>query len=109
MNENPKTAEILKEIDEIFAFIHSLLDESKVELGDQYKRINYTYFKMFCHHFESLCVLTINNHFSSVILLMRTMLELFVKSFYFEFIEKNKGVAVEDFLVEKKNFQASSI
>ena len=104
MNKNPKIVDILKEINEMSAFIHSLLDESKVELGDQYKRINYTYFKMFSYHFESLCILTINNHFSSAILLMRTMLELFVKSFYFEFIEKNKGTAVEDFLVGKKEF-----
>lgn len=35
---------------------------------------------------------------------MRTVLELFVKSFYFEFIEKEKDSCVEDFLDGKKDF-----
>lgn len=104
MNGIQKKEEILKEIDEMFSSIHSLIDESTLELDDQYKRINYTYFKMFFCHFESLFILTTNNHFSSAILLMRTMLELFVKSFYFEFIEKEDGTLVDDFLVGKKDF-----
>lgn len=59
---------------------------------------------MFCCHLESLFILTVNNHFSSAILLMRTMLELFVKSFYFEFIEKGNGSSVEAFLNGEKDF-----
>ncbi|MCT8947858.1 hypothetical protein [Pseudomonas iridis] len=104
MNESQKTEAILKDIDELFVFIHDLIDEQKLNLDDQYKRINYTYFKMFCCHFESIYILTTNNHFSSAILLMRTVLELFVKSFYFEFIEKEKDSCVEDFLDGKKDF-----
>ena len=104
MNENSKISDTLKEIDEIFVFIHSLIDESELDLGDQYKRINYAYFKMFCYHFESLFILTSSNHFSSAILLMRTMLELFVKSYYLEFIEKGKDSSVDDFLIGKKEF-----
>lgn len=104
MNESQKTEAILKDIDELFVFIHDLIDEQKLNLDDQYQRINYTYFKMFCCHFESIYILTANNHFSSAILLMRTVLELFVKSFYFEFIEKEKDSCVEDFLDGKKDF-----
>lgn len=103
MNETPKTEDILNDMDKMFAFIHSLIDESKLELGDQYKRINYTYFKMFCCHFQSFYILAKHNHFSSAILLMRTMLELFVKSFYFEFIEKNKGASVAELLVREED------
>jgi hypothetical protein len=104
MSENKKIQTILKDIDALFVFIHDHIDESKLNLEDQYKRIGYTYFKMFCSHFESLYILTTNNHFSSAILLMRTMLELFVKSYYFEFIEKEKGSSVEDFINGKKDF-----
>lgn len=104
MNENPKIEVILQDIDEIFCFVHDLLDKLKLEPSDQYRRINYTYFKMFCCHFESFYILIKNNHFSSAILLMRTMLELFVKSFYFEFIEKEKESSVEEFLIAKKDF-----
>ena len=104
MSENEKIEVIINDVNELFTFIHDLIDESKLDLEDQYKRIGYTYFKMFCCHFESLFILTTNRHFSSAILLMRTMLELFVKSYYFEFIEKEKGSCVEDFLDGKKDF-----
>ncbi|MFG3693344.1 hypothetical protein ACGFZ6_08175 [Stutzerimonas stutzeri] len=104
MNENQKIDIILNDIDEIFAFIHDLIKGSELDLEDEYKRINYTYHKMFCCHLESLFILTVNKHFSSAILLMRTMLELFVKSFYFEFIEKEKGSSVEAFLNGEKDF-----
>ena len=104
MSENVKIQTILKDIDALFVFIHDHIYESKLNLEDQYKRIGYTYFKMFCSHLESLYILTTNNHFSSAILLMRTMLELFVKSYYFEFIEKEKESSVEDFINGKRDF-----
>lgn len=103
-SENQEINNTLCDIYELFIFIHDLFDEPGLNLEDQYKRMNYTYFKMFCCHFESFFILTIENHFSSAILLMRTMLELFVKSYYFEFIEKEKGSCVEDFLDGKKDF-----
>ncbi|MCD4484800.1 hypothetical protein LQR31_09980 [Chromobacterium vaccinii] len=104
MNNNQKIQYILKDINKSLTFIHEFIDEPSLKLDDQYKKINYTYFRMFCCHFESLLILTTNNHFSSAILLARTMLELFVKSYYFEFIEKGKGSNVTDFLDGKKDF-----
>lgn len=104
MNENQKIDAILKDIDDVFGFAHNLINESELDLSDQYRKINHTYYKMFCCHFESLLILTTNNHFSSGILLMRTMLELFVKSYYFEFIEKARNSSVESFLSGEKDF-----
>lgn len=104
MDNVKKIDPILEEIDEIFAFVHNLINEEEFNLEDPYKRINYTYFKLFSCHLESLWILTEKNHFSSAILLMRTMLELFVKSFYFQFIENEKGSIVEDFITEKRDF-----
>jgi len=45
-----------------------------------------------------------NNHFSSAILLLRTMLELYVKSYYLEFIEKKKNTSILDWLDNKTKF-----
>ena len=104
MNKNQKIDIILDDINEIFSFIRDLIQRSELDLENEYRRINYTYHKMFCCHLESLFILTKNYHFSSAILLMRTMLEFFVKSFYFEFIEKEKGSSVEAFLNGEKDF-----
>lgn len=104
MSENEKINIILNNINEIFDFIHKTIESIEINIEDEYRRINYTYHKMFCCHMESLLILTTHNHFSSAILLMRTMLEIFVKSYYFEFIEKEKGSNVEDFLNTAKDF-----
>ena len=47
MNESERIEAILKHIDELFVFIYELIDEQKMNLDDQYKQINYTYFKCF--------------------------------------------------------------
>lgn len=88
----------VNEIDEDFCFIHELLEEAKVNSTKDYEKINLTYFQMFCTHYESFYILLRSNHFSSSILLMRSMLELYVKSFYLEFIAKNKNEEVMGYL-----------
>lgn len=104
MSSDEKVELILKEIDQLFSFVHNLIDGEELCLDDQYKRINYTYFNLFASHFESLLILVQHSHFSSAILLMRTMLEIFVKSFYFEFIEKAGGGTVESLIGGEKDF-----
>ena len=88
----------MNEIDEDFCFIHELLEEAKVDPKKDYAKINLTYFQMFCTHYESFYILLRSNHFSSGILLMRSMLELYVKSYYLEFIAKKKNEEVMDYL-----------
>ncbi|RAR48286.1 hypothetical protein C7401_15238 [Paraburkholderia unamae] len=104
MDDNTNIDDILKEIDEIFTFSHNIINGENFNLNDPYKKINYTYFRLFCTHFESLCILVQNCHLSSGILLMRAMLELFVKTFYLEFIEKEKEAIVDDFISGEKDF-----
>jgi len=95
---------LLEMMDKDFVLVHEILDKKKLTLDNDYNKINYTYYTMFCSHYESFFILIQNNHFSSAILLLRTMLELYVKSYYLEFIEKEKKTSILDFLDDKKKF-----
>jgi hypothetical protein len=88
----------LKEIESEFEFVHQLQERSEISPSDEYKKINLTYFRMYCTHYESFCILLQNAHFSSGILIVRSMLEIFVKSHYLEFIAKKEGGNVNDYL-----------
>ena len=91
----------LKEIEGEFKFFHQLLESSGISPSEEYKRINLTYFRMYCTHYESFCILLQNAHFSSGMLIVRSMLEIFVKSHYLEFIAKGKGDSVNYYLEGK--------
>ncbi len=96
--------DLLKKMGKDFVLVHEMLDKKKLTLDDDYNKINYTYYSMFCSHYESFFILIQNNHFSSAILLLRTMLELYVKSYYLEFIEKKKNTSILDWLDNKTKF-----
>ena len=95
---------LLKIMDENFVLVHKILDNKELNLDDDYNKINFTYYNMFCTHYESFFILIQNNHFSSAILLLRTMLELYVKSYYLEFIERKNNTSILDLLENKKKF-----
>lgn len=95
---NQEVKHILNDIEEAFVLVHEFLEKENIDLGGEYKKINYTYFRMFCSHLESLVILTRSNHYSSGILLLRTMLELYVKSYYLEFVAKSRNENVSEFL-----------
>lgn len=101
---NEKLKELMQIIDKNFVLIHEILGAKTLSLDDDYTKINHTHYTMFCSHYETFFILIKNNHFSSAILLLRTMLELYVKSFYLEFIEKEKNTKILDFLDDKKQF-----
>jgi hypothetical protein len=96
--------QILAELKSVYIFVQGLVSIDRYTLDNEYKKINYTYYRMFCSHYEAFAILIDQKYFSSAIVLLRTMLELFVKSFYLEFIEKNKTTSVLDFLSPKKDF-----
>ncbi len=95
---------ILNEIEEAFVLVHEYIDTKGIDLDSEYKKINHVYFRLFCSHLESLFILVKSNHYSSAILLLRTMLELYVKSYYVEFIVKNRGGSVDDLLCGKAKY-----
>ena len=95
---------LLKVMDKNFSLIHNILDNKELNLNDDYNKVNYTYYSMFCTHYESFLILLQNNHFSSALILLRTILELYVKSYYLEFIERKNNTCILDLLEDKKKF-----
>lgn len=95
---------LIETMDNDFDLVNKILNNKKLNLNDDYDKINYTYYSMFCTHYDSFLLLIQNKLFSSAILLLRTMLELYVKSYYLEFIEKEKKTSILDFLNGKKDF-----
>jgi len=95
---------LIEIMDNDFDLVNKILNNKKLNLNDDYDKINYTYYSMFCTHYDSFLLLIQNKLFSSAILLLRTMLELYVKSYYLEFIEKEKKTSILDFLDDKKDF-----
>ena len=95
---------LLKVMDKNFSLSYNILDNKELNLNNDYHKINYTYYSMFCTHYESFLILIQNNHFSSAILLLRTMIELYVKSYYLEFIERKNDMNIVDLLEDKKKF-----
>lgn len=91
-------------IERRFILITELINISKLEFSDDYRKINHTYYRIFCCNFESFFILVKNQHFSSSFVLLRTMLELWLKSHYFEFVEKEKATSVSDLISNKKDF-----
>lgn len=99
-----KISELNKEMKNTFYNINLFLDKLDFKSTDEYKRVNDTYYKISTNHYEAFLVLLSNQHNASSFVLLRTILETFVKSFYLEYIEKPKKNSVNDFLIEKKKF-----
>jgi hypothetical protein len=104
MSKDQEVENVYASLKSIYKTVHEIIGRKEVDLGDEFKKINYTYYRMFGTHLESFGLLVEQNYYSSAILLLRTMLELHVKSYYFEFIEKKAGAKVVDFLDGKKDF-----
>jgi hypothetical protein len=104
VSKEQEVKKVISDMRSSYNFAHALIQRNKIDLSDQYKKINYIYYRMFCSHLESFEILIKENCFSSAILLLRTMLELHIKSYYFEFIEKKNDSQVVDFLDSKKDF-----
>jgi hypothetical protein len=91
-------------MNENFTFVNEMLNRKKLTLNSDYDKINDTYYEMFCTHYESFLILIQHHYFSSAIILPRTMLELYVKSYYLESIERKNDTSILDFLEDRKKF-----
>lgn len=88
-----------------YGVFHDLLKSHEVDLSDEYKKINWAYFRIFSTHYEAINHLIYSGGYhSSGIVLVRTMLEIYVKSYYLEFIAKEQGDDVKEYINEQKQF-----
>lgn len=89
MREISKTRNILKP---------KLIAACLITPNDQYQRVNMIWYMLFDEHYEAFLQLIKDNNISSAFVLGRTLLELYARSFYMEFIEKPKQTGVENYL-----------
>lgn len=75
-----------------------LLAACPITPDDQYQRVNKIWYMLFDEHYEVFLKLIKDNHISSAFVLGRTLLELYARSFYMEFIEKPKQTEVKLYL-----------
>jgi hypothetical protein len=88
-----------------FRLFHDIIKRQEVDTSDEYKKINWAYFRIFSTHHQAINLLIHSGgYISSGIVLVRTMLEVYVKSFYLEFIAKERGDDVLEYINEQKQF-----
>lgn len=99
VNEKGKYLRIMREIGKTRNVLKTrLLAVCSNAPDDQYQRINNTWFKLFDEHYEVFIKLIKDNNISSAFVLGRTLLELYTRSFYMEFIEKPNQIDVNLYL-----------
>lgn len=99
-----KVEKKLNELRQSYNLIQDQIDIDSFDLSDDYKKINLAYYCIVGQIVESIDALIKNGRFVCVAALTRTMLELHIKSFYVEFIEKSKNTNVTDLIEGVKPF-----
>lgn len=105
-----KEIELLaRKMEEEYDLLHDLLKNHEIDISDDYKKIIWTYFKIFATHYEAIHHLIYSGgYYTSGIVLVRTMIEIYVKSYYLEFIAKEQGDDANEYINEEKSFPSFS-
>lgn len=90
----------------IYSFEYICKVAEKLEFyvdNDEYKKLNKTYYYIITTHQKALLMLINNKYpkYTSSLILARTIIELFVKSFYCQIILKSKNKEVDEIISEK--------
>ncbi|MUJ39650.1 hypothetical protein [Aliivibrio fischeri] len=85
---NYKIDDIVIEMHCEMNLFHELRQGHSLDVSDEYKKINNAYFRLFASSYEAMLYLQNTGHLTPSIILVRTMLELYMKSYYLEFIAK---------------------
>lgn len=104
INYELKNEILLSKMNKSFEEIFQYFEKIDFKTDDEYKKLNDAYYKLVAMHYESFLMQLYYNKFSSAIVLSRTILEVFIKSFYCELIEKSKNTRVEYILSEEYKF-----
>lgn len=104
MNTVDEINSILNEARYLSKFISDRTDLMTVKLDNDYQKLNHAYFNMSVELYKSFILLTLENqHFSSVVII-RTLLEFYVKSYHLELVQKEKNTDVHKLITEEKDF-----
>ncbi|MBS0588108.1 MAG: hypothetical protein JSS37_09235 [Proteobacteria bacterium] len=96
---------LVRKMEDEYRVFHDFLKNREMDLSDDYKKINWAYFRVFATHYEAINHLFHSGgYYTSGIVLVRTMLEIYVKSYYLEFIAKEQGDDVSEYVNEEKQF-----
>lgn len=102
---NKEIEELVKRMENEYGIFHDLLGSHEMDLSDDYKKINWAYFRVFATHYEAINHLIYSGgYLSSGIVLVRTMLEIYVKSYYLEFIAKENVDSAIDYINDDNKF-----
>lgn len=104
INYKLEIEKLIKNMNESFEDIHQYFEKIDFKTEDEYKKLNNTYYKLIAMHYESFLMQLYYNKFSSAIVLSRTILEVSIKSFYCELIEKAKNISVKYMISDDYKF-----
>lgn len=104
INYELEIEKLIKNMHESFEDIYQYFEKIDFKTDDEYKRLNNTYYKLVAMHYESYLMQLHYDKFSSAIVLSRTILEVAIKSFYCELIEKPKNKKIKIILSQEYKF-----
>lgn len=104
MNYELENEKLIKNMNKSFEDIYQYFEKIDFKTEDEYKKLNNTYYKLVAMHYESFLIQLDYDKFSSAIVLLRTILEVSIKSFYCELIEKAKNISIEYILSDDYKF-----
>lgn len=89
---------------ENYDFIANLIDLNPPESDSDYININRAYFRMCTNFNQSLMMLIGDGKPYPAIVILRSMLEIFTKALYIEYVEKSKGTDILPMISGEKSF-----
>ena len=98
-----RNKDIMSQANGLWIFVNEMIDHKNPNFEDDYCKIVYIYYRIFCQNYRSFDMLIKDKQISPAIVLLRTMLELHIKSHFLFFIERGQS-SVSDFLDGKKPF-----
>ncbi|MCB5312814.1 hypothetical protein [Yersinia intermedia] len=87
-----------------YEFIVNLIELNPHESDSDYININRAYFRMCTNFYQSLMILLSDGKPYPAIVILRSMLEIFIKASYLEYIEKPKGTDILPMISGEKSF-----
>lgn len=105
LDEGKKFDLLFDEVEKNRQYILTLLDSVKTQSDDQYRRINTMYNKLFNDHFDAFLMMVHQNQFNSAIVIARTLMEIYIRSCYIEFIEKTENTDIKYYLDDQSKIK----